>query len=498
MERVTEQTIDIPLSLTVSFLFQRISLSLSLCVSLSFRNERMTRKTRRAKNRIDSLSSIKTNRKENDTNTNDPKRDSMYAVEIQGISASISNVALMATLDAHLNGLIDMNVHVRRDTPTVSAALFFVTAEDAKAAMRLDNTVLAGETLRLRLLFQNASGDVEGKRKEERSKDVEEVNTKEGGIFSIQLFSSLRESSHSKTATVLTLIVVMLSLVVYRGLPDSQLSSSSSLNAVQRGTEAERSRLLLRAKQMADFAKTHVDVYSSMSVLEFEYMSDFDENGIVYHVGTGGGRWPWTNPASTGGIRVTHAPTEWSRSPVHALQRDGLVFSFTGPNDRPTADTQDGAWFKFDLGETRRIVPTHYTLRSLPTFAPTGGEVRHWVFEGSVDNEEWTVLRRHTSPWLSTWGKGDESLVRGGSASFPIRHLETLPSTAFETEAGVVANEDKDESLFALRLTSTNVFRYLRVRQIGENTSEDAKKRKALFLNGFEVYGALLESGSWK
>jgi hypothetical protein len=36
----------------------------------------------------------------------------------------------------------------------------------------------------------------------------------------------------------------------------------------------------------------------------FEYQSDFDENGLLYYIGTNGGKEEWKNPIVTGKIKI--------------------------------------------------------------------------------------------------------------------------------------------------------------------------------------------------
>jgi hypothetical protein len=36
----------------------------------------------------------------------------------------------------------------------------------------------------------------------------------------------------------------------------------------------------------------------------FEYQSDFDENGLLYYIGTNGGKEEWKNPVATGKVKI--------------------------------------------------------------------------------------------------------------------------------------------------------------------------------------------------
>ena len=120
--------------------------------------------------------------------------------------------------------------------------------------------------------------------------------------------------------------------------------------------------------------------------------------------------------ASAEAVRVTRSSEAagWGEA-HHALERDGAKWSATG-----TAPGH-GAWYTFDLGEGRRLVPTHYTLRSLWTSdgmsVQRGGELRRWVLEGSVNSTEWQLLRKHGQGWFSG---ADRRLSGTKSASWPV------------------------------------------------------------------------------
>ena len=98
------------------------------------------------------------------------------------------------------------------------------------------------------------------------------------------------------------------------------------------------------------------------------------------------------------------------------------------------------------------------------------GEIDHKSEDssGSVNSIEWMELRRHTgSGWFGN--RGDTSIQGDKSAAWPL-----------------------------VDSTGTTAFRYLRIRQTGDNAHADESKRSVLFLSGFEVFGTLLESISVK
>ena len=58
----------------------------------------------------------------------------------------------------------------------------------------------------------------------------------------------------------------------------------------------------------------------------------------------------------------------------------------------------------------------------------------------------------------------------------------------------VVLRQGDNAAAWSVVDTTTSAFRYLRIRQTGDNVHVDETKRNVLFLSGFEVFGTLLES----
>ena len=122
-----------------------------------------------------------------------------------------------------------------------------------------------------------------------------------------------------------------------------------------------------------------------------------------------------------------------------------------------TTDTPN-SWMSVDLGAQVRLRPTHYCLRN---DGNDGCVLRHWVLEGSVDEEAWRVLRQH---------QNDTSLQ--GSMS----------TAAWPVEAAAAAGEGEGEG------GAAGYYRYFRVRQTGKDSSG---KHHYLCCAGMELYGTL-------
>ena len=163
------------------------------------------------------------------------------------------------------------------------------------------------------------------------------------------------------------------------------------------------------------------------------YSSDFDANGLLYWLGTDGGRSAWRNPMDAGRVTVT-ASSQHQGTPNMVVGREAQM-CYTG-NDA-------NAWFAVDLGEGRAIQPTHYSLRHWNIAAHA---LRHWVLEASSDGAAWTALRTHAN---------DTSLAAqaGSTASWP--------------------------------LAADRAYRHFRVRQTGKCGAGYDQ----LMLSGFEIYG---------
>jgi len=170
---------------------------------------------------------------------------------------------------------------------------------------------------------------------------------------------------------------------------------------------------------------------------EFHFQSTFDQNGLLYWIGTNEGTSnQFTNPATTGKITVTRSSEGYGKAEDAAGRQCVHCCTNNIPN----------SWYSFDLGENNSIIPNYYSLRhdNYPSYV-----LRSWNLEGSNDNMNWQILKEH---------RGDDSLqeIAGSSASWPLPNLK-VP------------------------------YRYLRVLQTGPNSSNSYH----LILSGFEVYGTL-------
>ncbi|KAH3743188.1 K+ channel tetramerization subfamily protein [Pelomyxa schiedti] len=188
---------------------------------------------------------------------------------------------------------------------------------------------------------------------------------------------------------------------------------------------------------------------------ELRYTSDFDENGLLYWIGTKGKTGTWHNPHGLGEVEVT-------RSSGDGADCCGLVPNFVGrtPAHLHTQNNSrtPGEWFMVDFKEHCFCYPTHYTIRA---YGPNGdgSHPRNWQLQASTDGRAWMILDQQVDcTALSHFGE---------THTWPIAPM-----------AGTDPAKTKEKPL---------MFQYLRVVNIGPN----ARGLMVLCLSGIEVYATV-------
>ncbi|XP_067621577.1 E3 ubiquitin-protein ligase Ufd4 isoform X2 [Eurosta solidaginis] len=176
----------------------------------------------------------------------------------------------------------------------------------------------------------------------------------------------------------------------------------------------------------------------------FKHHYDFDEEGLIFYIGSNGGTCEWVNPAQYGLVQVTSS--EGKTLPYGKLE-DILSRDIVSVNCH-TKDNKK-AWFAIDLGVY--IIPNAYTLRHARGYGRSA--LRNWMLQGSKDGVTWTTLVTHSD---------DKSLMEPGStATWPI-----------------MCAPDEMQG-----------FRHIRIQQNGRNASGQTHY---LSLSGFEMYGRVV------
>ncbi|XP_029720236.2 E3 ubiquitin-protein ligase Ufd4 isoform X3 [Aedes albopictus] len=178
--------------------------------------------------------------------------------------------------------------------------------------------------------------------------------------------------------------------------------------------------------------------------MQFKHQHDFDENGIVYYIGTNGKTTEWVNPAQYGLVTVTSS--EGKQLPYGKLE-DILSRDSVSVNCH-TKDNKK-SWFAIDLGMF--VIPTAYTLRHARGYGRSA--LRNWMFQMSKDGINWVTMLTHSD---------DKSLAEPGSTcTWPIE------CSADELQG----------------------WRHVRIHQNGRNASGQTHY---LSLSGFEIYGKVV------
>ncbi|XP_035233746.1 LOW QUALITY PROTEIN: E3 ubiquitin-protein ligase HECTD1-like, partial [Stegodyphus dumicola] len=176
--------------------------------------------------------------------------------------------------------------------------------------------------------------------------------------------------------------------------------------------------------------------------INFVHQKDFDDNGIIYWIGTNGRTVSeWVNPAQVGLVMVT--ASEGRNLPYGRLE-DILSREASALNCHTNDDKR--AWFAIDLGLW--LIPNRYTLRHARGYGRSA--LRNWLFQVSKDGSNWLTLFTHVD---------DCALNEPGStASWPL-------DPPAEEQQG---------------------WRHVRLQQTGKNASGQTHY---LSLSGFEIYG---------
>ncbi|XP_071056058.1 E3 ubiquitin-protein ligase Ufd4 isoform X3 [Onthophagus taurus] len=221
-----------------------------------------------------------------------------------------------------------------------------------------------------------------------------------------------------------------------RGLKMEPLSTVAQL---------ERYLLKMVAKQWYDYDRGTFQFLKKLresKYQNFKHNHDFDENGLMYFIGTNGKTCSeWVNPAQYGLVVVTSSD---GRNLPYGRVEDILSRDTSALNCHTNDDKR--SWFSIDLGLF--IIPSAYTLRHARGYGRSA--LRNWLFQMSRDGVTWTTLYTHTD---------DTSLNEPGSTStWPIE------TTADEYQG----------------------WRHIRIQQCGKNASGQTHY---LSLSGFEIYG---------
>jgi len=123
-----------------------------------------------------------------------------------------------------------------------------------------------------------------------------------------------------------------------------------------------------------------------LALLDFVYTSDFDENGILYFIGTdGGASKTWKNPCASGKIKLFKNAEKMYNDEMkdyNLIEREDIQSTYFG-GTYPQ-------YFTIDLGGEVSVAVTHYTLRH--GYKYDNSFLQDFTFSASVDGIEWDIL----------------------------------------------------------------------------------------------------------
>ncbi|XP_014233753.1 E3 ubiquitin-protein ligase HECTD1 isoform X8 [Trichogramma pretiosum] len=213
--------------------------------------------------------------------------------------------------------------------------------------------------------------------------------------------------------------------------------------------QLENHLLKMVAKQWHDHERstfTFVKKLKEGKKFTFKYQHDFDQNGLIYWIGTNANTCSeWVNPGQYGLVVVTSSD---GRNLPYGHLEDILSRDPSAMNCHTNDDKR--AWFSIDLGVW--IVPNSYTLRHARGYGKSA--LRNWMLQASRDGINWSTLYTHVD---------DCSLNEPGSTA-----TWMIDSTSVGDEEGAQG------------------WRHLRLQQTGKNASGQTHY---LSVSGFEVYG---------
>lgn len=206
----------------------------------------------------------------------------------------------------------------------------------------------------------------------------------------------------------------------------------------------------------------------------FKYHHDFDENGLIYFIGTNGKTSSeWVNPGQYN--LVTISSSDGRNLPYGRLE-DILSRDQSALNCHTNDDKK--AWFAIDLGVY--IIPTAYTLRHARGYGRSA--LRNWLFQASTDGVTWVTLSAHHDDTTlhepgstGTWTIDLEDCCCGSKMS----SIENTSEGKCDTSSGIPNCGG----------SCNPGWRHIRIQQAGKNASGQTHY---LSLSGFEIYGRVV------
>ncbi|CAB0012965.1 unnamed protein product [Nesidiocoris tenuis] len=232
--------------------------------------------------------------------------------------------------------------------------------------------------------------------------------------------------------------------------------------------------LKMVAKQWYDYDRltfTFVRALKEPNVkIVFRHQHDFDENGLIYWIGSNAKSAEWVNPGQYGLVVVTSSD---GRNLPYGRLEDILSRDISALNCHTNDDRR--AWFSVDLGVW--IIPTCYTLRHARGYGRSA--LRNWLFQVSKKKSKKKIF--NFSPGCDIFVL-NRILFQGSKDGVNWITLYTHVDDCALNDPGSCAS-------WPLEGNNEEPIRHVRIQQTGKNASGQTHY---LSLSGFEVYGTVI------
>jgi hypothetical protein len=204
--------------------------------------------------------------------------------------------------------------------------------------------------------------------------------------------------------------------------------------------------------------KISAEFHKSMSLINrtrpvFKYEYDFDENGVMYYLGTMGKTSPYKNPYEIGQVKVFASSIG-----------KGSLGDFVGRHlVNLRTMNEESSYFGVDLGAERYLIPSSYSIKNRNS---SGHVMLCWNLEGSNDKVNFEVL--------DTRIFANSSNPKFNQKFEKERNLLKQPGC---TSTWGISTK--------IRERFTSGFRYFILKQIDKNSSGGYN----MTISGFELYG---------
>ena len=152
------------------------------------------------------------------------------------------------------------------------------------------------------------------------------------------------------------------------------------LNDITQGTWIKLCERLKEELKESKQRKSHKCTEKVKKRIEFKYSESNQFSGIINYLNK-------TNQNINNCINITS-------SSVYGNQSNCLptnVVLFNDQNNFFFPNNEQNCWICFDFKE-RRVVPTHYTIKTSTAGWVSGHYPKSWIIQGSIDNESWETI----------------------------------------------------------------------------------------------------------